>query len=58
MWQCFEGLSGEKSRGGRHIRDEGKKGRKMKEAERGGWSNGKEWEKWAEIMDGGYYIGG
>lgn len=37
MWQCCEGLSGEKSRGGRSVRKEGEKRQENGgEVERGG----------------------
>lgn len=53
MWQCYEGLSGEKSRGGRLVR----KGRENGgEAEKRRGSYGEEWDKWAKLMDGGYYM--
>lgn len=44
-----------KSRGGRNER----KGRQDGEGSRKRrGSNGEEWEKWAKLMDGGYYIEG
>lgn len=48
MWQGCEGLSGEKSRGGRCIR-------KWRGARKRRRSRGEEWEMWAELMDGEYY---
>jgi len=55
VWHCCEGLSEEKSRGGKSTGERQGRGRRGR-MRRG--SNAEEQEKWAKLMDGGYYMEG